>query len=207
MERLIGMFNRIGREQVDVMITMLKDWKGQVEVNGQLYNSIQDVVNKPSVGEIHIVLHTNAQKLVKNGDRAVQEPDKKEYMIKVKQYMTRKASPEFDFMAKWNNDVPMPMRIMTGTIDKQTPGMYHMTLHGAMYAERMCTCMKCGKELKNPVSQYFGIGPECGNHGYVNPFESEEELKAAVEAYKKTLQAITWSGWIIKSAIIEMEEV
>ena len=181
------------------MISMLQEWQGQVEVNGQLYNSIRDVVNKPSVGEIHIVLHTNSQKLVKNGDRAVQEPDKKEYTIKVKQYMTKKASPEFDFMAKWNNDNPMPMRIMTGTIDKQTPGMYHMTLHGL--GKKTCTCLRCGRDLENPISRHYGIGPEC---------MSKLGIKADiddVESIKEQLVDVTWSGWIIKSAIIEKEEV
>jgi hypothetical protein len=52
------------------------------------------------------------------------------------------------------------------------------------------------------------MGPECGGHNYTNPFESEEELKSAVESYRKNyLQKITWSGWIIKSAIIEREEM
>ena len=83
--------------------------------------------------------------------------------------------------------------------------MVHMTLHGDVYAERICTCMKCGRKLRNPVSQFFGIGPECGGHNYIHPFNTDEELHEAVAQYKKQLQAITWSGWIIKSAIIEKE--
>ncbi len=125
--------------------------------------------------------------------------------ITVKRYMTQKASPEFNFMEKWNNNIPMPLRTMVGESIKETRGMIYMKLHGDIYAERICTCMKCGRELTNPVSQYFGIGPECGNHGYVNPFKSDAELKAAVASYKKQLQNITWEGWIIKSAIIEDE--
>jgi hypothetical protein len=63
--------------------------------------------------------------------------------------------------------------------------------------------MKCGRELTNPVSQYFGIGPECGGHNYINPFETEEELKAAVKDMQEQLKEIKWTGWIIKSAIEE----
>ena len=63
--------------------------------------------------------------------------------------------------------------------------------------------MKCGRPLTNPVSRYFGIGPECGGHNYVNPFESDEELNEAVEQMKTELKNIRWTGWIIKSAIEE----
>lgn len=124
------------------------------------------------------------------------------HKIEVKSYMLKKASPEFDFMAKWNNDTPMPLKVMVGVVVKETRGMVYMKLHGDIFEERTCNCMKCGRTLTNPVSQYFGIGPECGGHNYVNPFDSEEELKAAVTAYRATLNKMTWEGWIIKSAII-----
>lgn len=125
--------------------------------------------------------------------------------ITVKKYMTQPATPEFDFMAKWNNNIPMPLRTMVGEVIKQTRGMVYMKLHGDIVAEKVTTCMKCGRPLTNPVSQYFGLGPECGGHNYVNPFNTEEELRAAVGAYRKELQSITWEGWIIKSAILEDE--
>ena len=130
-----------------------------------------------------------------------------EYLITVKKYMTRKATPEFDFMRKWNNDIPMPLMMMQGVVEKETRGMVYMKLHGTMYADVMHTCMKCGRPLTNPVSQFFGVGPECGGHNYVNPFSSDEELKAAVAAYRKKLVNITWEGWIIKSAITERKEI
>ena len=124
------------------------------------------------------------------------------HKIEVKSYMLKKATPDFDFMQKWNNDVPMPLKIMVGTVVKETKGMVYMKLHGDIFEEKTCHCMKCGKLLTNPVSQYFGIGPECGGHNYVNPFDSEEELKQAVASYKAKLNNLTWEGWIIKTAII-----
>lgn len=126
-------------------------------------------------------------------------------LITVKQYMTKKATPEFDFMEKWNHNNPMPLRTMVGEVEKETRGMVYMKCHGEIYADKICTCMKCGRPLTNPVSQYFGIGPECGQHGYVNPFDSVEELQAAVASYKAEIRNITWEGWIIKSAIIDSE--
>ena len=190
------------------MLTLLKNWKGPVEVNGTLYDSI-DAVNLADIktlGEINIkLLHTrkieNASNTSEN--RTV---DVTEYQITVKRYMTQKASATFDFMEKWNNNIPMPLRTMVGTVEKETRGMVYMKLHGDIIEERVCTCMKCGRVLTNSVSQYFGIGPECGGHNYVHPFNTDKELKAAVDAYKKQLRDIKWEGWVIKSAITERKE-
>ncbi len=192
------------------MLTMLQNWKGTVEINGTEYKNIEKAIvgsNLAENSQICIKLLPKKKSENLRTDSEKNQENKQVYCITVKKYMTQKSTMQFDFMKKWNNDVPMPLRIMTGTIDKETPGMVHMTLHGDMYAETMCTCMKCGKTLTNKVSQYFGIGPECGGHNYVNPFETEEELKQAVEKYRKKLQEITWSGWIIKSAITKWEEV
>lgn len=194
------------------MITMLKNWEGAVEVNGSTYNSIKELyqANLALNGNVHIKLYPKSKKAVNEVDNAKKEhtkQERQEYRITVKKYMTQKATPEFDFMAKWNNNIPMPLRMMTGWIEKETRGMVYMHLHGDMYAEQMCTCMKCGKHLTNKVSQYFGIGPECGGHAYVNPFETQEELDKAVADYRKKLQQITWEGWIIRSSITDSEEV
>lgn len=185
------------------MITMMQNWMGSVDINGVHYDNIDALRTFKFDGykPIQIKLYPR-QKTVVNED-----PVKQEYRITVKQYMTKKASPEFDFMEKWNKNVPMPLVTMTGTIEKETRGMVYMKLHGDIWAEKIHRCMKCGKVLTNPVSQYFGIGPECGGHNYVNPFDTDEELKAAVGAYKKQLQNTTWEGWIIKSAIKDQVEV
>lgn len=186
------------------MFTALKDWKGAVEVNGVKFESIEQAMSRynASEGELRIKLYPVSKTVTESVTEATGQ-----FRITVKKYMTQKATPTFDFMEKWNNNVPMPLRTMIGEVVKETRGMVYMKLHGDIYAEKICTCMKCGRTLTNPVSQYFGIGPECGGHGYVNPFDSEEELKEAVAAYRKQLQNITWEGWVIKSAITEKEEV
>ena len=191
------------------MLTLLKNWKGPVEINGTLYDSINAVnlADIKTLGEINIkLLHT--EKIENKGNTSENRAiDVTEYQITVKRYMTQKASATFDFMEKWNNNIPMPLRTMVGTVEKETRGMVYMKLHGDIIEERVCTCMKCGRVLINPVSQYFGIGPECGGHNYVHPFNTDEELKAAVDAYKKQLRNIKWEGWVIKSAITERKEV
>lgn len=192
------------------MLTMLKNWKGTVEINGTEYPNIEKAITTANLKDntqvcIKLLPKQKKQNLRTGSEKL--DDNKQVYRITVKKYMTQKATLQFDFMKKWNNDVPMPLRIMTGVIDKETPGMVHMTLHGDMYSKTMCTCMKCGKTLTNKVSQYFGIGPECGGHNYVNPFDTEEELKQAVAQYRKRLQEMTWSGWIIKSAVTKWEEV
>lgn len=194
------------------MITMLKNWQGKVTVNGQEYENIQSAISgfKPGSGSVCIKLYPKGQTPVPRENTKPQAANINgvpEIRITVKKYMTEPATPQFDFMAKWNNNNPMPLRTMTGKVLKETRGMVQMELHGDIWAQQICTCMKCGKKLTNPVSQYFGIGPECGGHNYVNPFNSEDELREAVQEYKKKLQAITWTGWVIKSAILEEEEV
>lgn len=194
------------------MLTLLKEWQGAVDINNTHYENIQSAVSdfKPCAQQIHVVLHAQHKRASeKRTERQTieEKPSAQQYKITVRAYMTKQATPEFDFMAKWNNNNPMPLRTMIGTVEKETRGMVYMNLHGDIYAERICTCMKCGRLLTNPVSQFFGIGPECGGHNYVNPFSSDAELKAAVKAYRTQLQNIKWSGWIIKSAIIEKEEI
>jgi len=127
------------------------------------------------------------------------------YRIKVRAYMTKTASDEFDFMLKWNNNVPMPFRVMTGKVIKETRGMVMMDLYCAPV--QTDTCMRCGKSLTHPVSRLYGLGPECGGHAHINPFENEEQLIAALDEVKNKLSIIKWRGWVIKSAIEVAVEV
>ena len=188
----------------------IKDWPGAVEIDGTQYPSVADahtslagVANFSSIN-----LLTKQKQAPESKPECGVSMGATVYKITVRQYMTKPSTPDFDFMAKWNNDIPMPLRTMVGTVEKETSGMVYMHLHGDITDTVTQTCMKCGKPITNPVSQLFGMGPECGNHNYVNPFDSDEELKMVVENYRKNyLQKITWSGWVIKSAIISKEEV
>lgn len=186
---------------------MLKDYKGAIEINGEKYDSVSNALKcfKSDCATITIKLlanNENANKTQISENKSIQKK------ITVKQYMTRKATPEFDFMKQWNNDKPMPLRTMIGTVEKETRGMVYMKLHADITEEKTQRCLCCGRAITNPVSQYFGMGPECGGHNYINPFYSEEELKNAVQDYRENvLKNITWEGWIIKSAILEEEDL
>ena len=188
----------------------IKDWPGAIEINGTQYPSVADA-HKTLTG---VANFDSIKLLTKQKQAPVSKPaclasmGDATYKITVRQYMTKPATLDFDFMAKWNNNIPMPLRTMVGKVEKETSGMVYMHLHGDITNTQTQYCMKCGKAITNPVSQFFGMGPECGSHNYINPFDSEEELKVAVENYRRNyLQKITWTGWVIKSAIIEKEEV
>lgn len=191
------------------MYSKLLNWKGSVEVNGTEYQNIQDANAefKTLENDICILLHSSTQNVSKSvQERPIVSFDTdKTLKIEVKSYMLRKSTPTFDFMAKFNNDNPMPMLIMIGTVEKETPGMVYMKLHADIVKDTSYRCMKCGRPINNPVSKFFGMGPECGGHNYIHPFDSDEELKEAIEAYRKKLQTITWEGYIPKSAIVEKE--
>lgn len=182
------------------MLTLLKNWTGEIDIDDKHYTSIQDATSdfKRVSDTVHIKLHSRTQKLSKTTIDAL-ENESDEYKITVKRYMTEKASPSFDFMAKWNNDVPMPLKTMIGIKQKETRGMVYMKLHGQ--AEATIRCMRCGRQLTNPISQHYGIGPECMSKlGLVCDVSD-------VDTIKKKLVDVVWEGWIIKSAIIEEEKL
>lgn len=189
------------------MLEYLSAWEGGVTVGDAEFSSVS-AITTPLPRGVHIILTPagKAATQAKCDNPAVPVDEPTQYVIEVKQYMTKPASPAFDFMERWNHNQPMPLRTMVGEKIKETSGMVYMKLHGDITARVMCTCLRCGRPLTNPVSQYFGLGSECGNHGYVNPFNTDEELEAAVASFRKEyLQTITWEGWIIKSAITRCE--
>lgn len=189
------------------MLSLLESWKGRVEINGVEYKNIQEVpesVKNSLTGQVHIKLLVNTENATESHRDA---QNGKEYRITVKPYMTKKSTPEFDFMARWNNDVPMPLVTMTGTKEKETKGMVYMKLHGDVI-DNAVYCMRCGRLLTNPVSRYFGIGPECGEFIHASVTEEDmEDIKKAVEKMRTKLRAVQWEGWVIRSSILEEKEV
>ena len=186
--------------RIKMLEKLLKDWKGEIEIDNKRYTSetCKIVLNTLSE-DTHIFLHTANKNTVQSVVDTLNE--KIQYRVTVKKYMTEKASPGFDFMAKWNNNNPMPLRTMTGIIDKETRGMVYMKLHGQ--AEPVVKCMRCGRTLTNPVSMKYGIGPECITK---IPFIMNLDMND-VEGIKKKLVDVVWEGWIIRSSIISKEVV
>lgn len=129
-----------------------------------------------------------------------------EYIVKVKSWMTQATTDDsFDFMRHWNRNIPMPFRVMRGRVLSETRGMLYMELKACVL--KTDYCMKCGKPLSHPVSRLYGLGPECGKHYHINPFNTEEELQAAIQEVHQKLNNITWTGWVAKSGVEYATEV
>lgn len=129
-----------------------------------------------------------------------------EYIVKVKRWMTQETTDDsFDFMRHWNKNIPMPFRVMRGRVLSETRGMLYMELRACIL--KTDYCMRCGKPLTHPVSRLYGLGPECGGHYHINPFNTEEELRAAIHEVKQKLNNITWTGWIAKAGVESAVEV
>lgn len=178
---------------------LLKDWKGTLQIDDKHYDSVAQSDFKTLSVDSHIVLRSKTES--RNTSVVERVQSKFEYRITVKRYMTEKANPGFDFMAKWNNDNPMPLRTMVGTEEKETKGMVYMKLHGQ--AEPVVKCMRCGRTLTNEVSRLYGIGPECITK---IPFLASLNIDD-VDGIKEKLVDVTWEGWVIKSAILEKEKL
>lgn len=185
------------------MKAVLSKWQGAIEINGTRYESVTDAIEafKSLNSRSDIKLYASAVKASTEQNRQPVEQitDVQEYEITVKKYMTQPSSNGFDFMRKWNNNIPMPCVTMRGTQEKETRGMVYMNLHG--FAKPTINCMCCGRELTNPVSRYYGIGPIClGKIGIVRQIDD-------IEGIKEDLVKMKWSGWIIKSAITSRKEI
>lgn len=170
------------------MIKPLANWSGRVVVNGVEYGSIAEVPTIELDSSTVITLLPVVRQTIQKVTETV------EHVITVKEYMTLPATPEFDFMDRWNKGVPMPLRTMVGTVEKETKGMVYMKLHGEGLPT--ITCMRCGRRLTNPVSRHYGLGIECIKK--VGFFKIDD-----VTGIKEALVNLKWEGWCIKSAIIE----
>ena len=174
--------------------------------------TISDIIARSGEGEevsvvfkaVHsIPKHKESQPLHITGDHMRKGH---EYIVKVKSWMTKPTSNSgFDFMYHWNKNVPMPLRVMRGRVLSETRGMVYMELRACPL--KTDYCMKCGRPLTHPVSRLYGLGPECGGHYHINPFNTEEELQEAIHEVREKLNNITWTGWIAKSGVEYATEV
>lgn len=180
-------------------------------ISGVEYTNAEEAINSIEDGQsVEIILKAAKKESIveeKPKFRALTSNDmrvNRTYIIKVRSYMTKQSTPDFDFHDKWNNGTPMPFQIMEGRVLKETRGMLMMECHGIPLKTE--TCIRCGKPLSHPVSRLYGLGPECGSHAYINPYETEDELYSHLDEVKQKLAAVKWRGWIIKSAILECLE-
>lgn len=171
--------------------------------------TIDEVIQKSNEGDAVTVVFRPVQKKQEEKPLHISGEHLRkghEYIVKVKSWMTKQTTdPGFDFMSHWNKNIPMPMRVMRGRVLSETRGMVYMELRACLL--KTDYCMKCGKTLTHPVSKLYGLGPECGHHFHINPFNTEEELQDALEEIKQKLTGVTWTGWIAKSGVEYATEV
>ncbi|UPI11436.1 hypothetical protein [Bacillus phage YungSlug] len=115
----------------------------------------------------------------------------KEVKVTVRQFLTK------------SNKNPVPMRIMFGYVERETPKAVYVHLRAKPVPSTIC--LRCARTLKHPVSLLYGVGPECGGHYHVSPLEDEEQLEAYVEKLRENMKDITWEGWLPKGHI-QVEE-
>lgn len=191
---------------------LLKNIERPMVIAGGAAASVDEAISKFKEGDIiHIMLKAvkaETQPEPQQTVRALTGNDMRvnhTYIFKVRQYMTKPSTEDFDFHLRWNNNTPMPFRVMKGRVLKETRGMLMMDC--CVVPLKTDVCMRCGRPLSHPVSRLYGIGPECGGHAHINPFETEQELYDAIDEVNNKLNAIKWRGWVIKSAIEECQEV
>lgn len=164
--------------------------------------SLEELINSTKEGQ-EVRIFFPCTETVREGPVYITGQDMRKggtYTFRVKQWMTEEStSKDFDFMAHWNKNIPMPFRVMTGTVVEQTRGMLKMDCH--VVPLKTDFCMKCGKPLTHPVSKLYGLGPMCGQHLYIAPPDTEQEFLENQEKIRQTLSEITWNGWVAKSAV------
>ncbi|AEO93883.1 gp639 [Bacillus phage G] len=99
----------------------------------------------------------------------------------------------------------MPMRTMFGTIVNETAKAIQVKLY--CKPEKSSVCLHCNRKLTHPISKLYGLGPICGQHYYIAPFQSEEALEEGYNELDSKLKSITWEGWIPKSLIMDLERL
>ena len=87
---------------------IFNSWEGAIEIDGTLYNNASEIDSDIQLTDgSTIILRSN-----RNNKRLEEATgESKEYHFVVKKYMTKKSTASFDFMKKWNKDIPMPMVI------------------------------------------------------------------------------------------------
>jgi hypothetical protein len=108
------------------------------------------------------------------------------------------ATKKNDFHKKFNKNTPVPMRVMFGTILRETEKCYYVELYGK--PEPTTHCLHCLRKLTHNVSMYYGLGPVCGKHYYISGI-TEANLEEHFDEIRKKMKLIQWSGLVPKGKV------
>lgn len=193
------------------MFELLTSFTGKVVVNGKEFDSIKDADAhfKDYNGGLDIVLEP-ASSNIKVVDNVPNTKEKTLYKIRVKKWMT-KYGKDF-FLNQMNDEGPMPFVTMYGYEIQSTAKLVKMKLWAGLDntdtdVNDVVYCMRCGRPLTNIYSKYLHLGPECGAAEHMQLLASGMSLEEVKQSFREKLHKITWTGWIVKSAILESSEV
>ena len=187
------------------MLEFLQKYTGTIKINNkEIINKDFNTVFNSCDGDVEILLVPKNtidcnNRLNKNNVTAVS--------VFVKSWMLECSTPDFMFMQTWNEDKPMPLRYMVGTVEKETSRMYYMKLRGEPCVATVCS--KCGRTLVNPISKLFGIGPECASKVGLDArlFVNEQTAKEQLCQIQDIIKKVRWEGWVPKTAILELKNI
>jgi hypothetical protein len=190
------------------MFELLKDYHGSLVINGKEFDTVKEAKEffQSYKGGLTIILNkTHVQSDNTNRKLVHTIDDQMTYLVTVRKYMT--TYDKSFFLHKMNHQGPMPYMTMYGHKLEETKGLVKMELWADISATQITTCMRCGRPLSNPISQLLGLGPECGAAEHMALISSGIDVEKVREEFRKTLQKVTWVGWIVKSAINSVKEL
>lgn len=186
-------------------------YQGPVEVDGEVFPSISDAMEKLSQYTGTMRIKPLWPLLEKEPEKERLEVEKKPekdtltlelnvpYEITVKAYVTKADTEKFQFHKKFNHGNPMPFRTMRGNVINRTEKMYKVDLYA--YPTTIEQCLRCGKRITHPISKLYGIGPDCAEYLNIPRYESRDDLDDNMKSLQKEMKKIVWVGYVPMSAI------
>lgn len=186
------------------MFELLKDYTGSLTVNNKKFESVEDARRAFSdyKGGLTIILNPAI-----DGNSTIKKDIDKDtiYQITVRKYMTNYGS-DF-FLNGMNKQGPMPYITMVGQKLSETEKLVKMKCWVELSTQRVSTCIRCGRPLTNPISQYLSLGPECGAAEHMKLIQNGVSVDLVRKQLQEKLNKITWTGWIIKTAIKDVKVI
>lgn len=187
------------------MFELLKEYSGRLTVNNRVFESVQDAEQafENYKGGLTILLNKKDDNDPPLSTKSKNIDTTTVYQISVKRYMTQYKS-DF-FLHRMNPEGPMPFMIMCGRKLMETEKLVKMECWAGLPSTRVTTCIKCGRPLTNPLSQYLSLGPECGASEHMRMIQSGVSIDEVRKRLEHKLNNTRWTGWIIKSAIQDVK--
>ena len=193
------------------MLEILGNYTGPLVINGKNFKNKRDAEEFLNNYKGGVTITLGGEPSLFNSNTAFEKPvvesnrnknNEVWYELEVKRYMTNYNSSFF--LNSLNEQGPMPFIIMIGKKLEESQKMVKMECYPEIRNTRQTRCIKCGRTLFDEVSQYMGIGLECGFEKYRKQIQSGEEPEIVQISINQELKKFKWVGWIIKDAIMKL---